>query len=227
MAVRGRPRTLMAANAPRRDPAAIAALALSVLACCPVVSLLGVLMGSLSLVRIRASGGALTGRGLAWTAIAVSVVVGIGSSTLLERVSTRAQAEISSQTRLATTQLFGDGPDPGAWWPSGMAAGARAFGDRIRSELGLLKSVTTAQGDTMWTGTGAQETLRLHMTFERGDVIGATRIAISADPSTWTPTISMRSIELGASPSLGFAGASYPEPESAPRSAEEPSPEPR
>lgn len=200
----------MAANIPRRDPAAIAALALSVLACCPVVSLLGVLLGSLSLVRIRASGGALTGRGLAWTAIAVSVVIGIGSSTLLERIANRAQVEISSQTRLATTQLFSDGPDPGAWWPSGMAAGAREFGGRIRSELGALKSVTTAQGDTLWTGTGAQETLRLHMTFERGDIIGATRVAISADPRTWTPTISMQSIELGESPSLGFAGAAYP-----------------
>ena len=201
----------MAAKGPRRDPAALAALALSVFACCPVVSLLGVLLGSLSLVRIRASGGALTGRRLAWTAIAVSVVIGIGSSTLLERLAGRAQSEISSQTRLAATQLFSDGPDPGAWWPSEMAAGARDFGARIRSQLGSLKSVTTAQGDTLWTGTGAQETLRLHMTFERGDVIGATRIAISADPRTWTPTISMRSIELGASESLGFAGAAYPE----------------
>lgn len=200
----------MAANVPRRDPAAIAALALSVLACCPVVSLLGVLLGSLSLVRIRSSGGALTGRGLAWTAIAVSVVVGVGSSTVLERIANRAQTEIAAQTRLAATQLFGEGPDPGAWWPSEMAAGARAFGGRIRSELGALKSVTTAQGDTLWTGTGAQETLRLHMTFERGDIIGATRIAISADPRTWTPTISMRSIELGASASLGFEGAAYP-----------------
>lgn len=201
----------MAANGPRRDPAAIAALALSAFACCPVVSLLGVLLGSLSLVRIRASGGALTGRPIAWTAIAVSVVIGIGSSTLLERLAGRAQSEISSQTRLAAAQLFSDGPDPGAWWPSEMAAGARAFGARIRSELGTLKSVTTAQGDTEWTGSGAQETLRLHMTFERGDIIGATRIAISADPRTWTPTISMRSIELGTSESLGFAGAAYPE----------------
>ena len=200
----------MAANGPRRDPAAIAALALSVLACCPVVSLLGVLLGSLSLVRIRASGGALTGRGLAWSAIAVSVVLGIGSSTVLERVADRVQTEIASQTRLATAQLFGEGPDPGAWWPSGMASGAREFGARVRSELGALKSVTTAQGDTLWTGTGAQETLRLHMTFERGDIIGATRIAISADPRTWTPTISMRSMELGASASLGFEGAAYP-----------------
>lgn len=183
---------------------------MSVLACCPVVSLLGVLLGSLSLVRIRTSGGSLTGRGMAWVAIAVSVVLGIGSSTLLERVAGRAQTEISSQTRLAATQLFGDGPDPGAWWPSEMAAGAREFGNRIRAELGALKSVTTAQGDTLWTGTGAQETLRLHMTFERGDIIGATRVAISADPRTWTPTISMRSIELGSSPSLGFAGAAYP-----------------
>lgn len=201
----------MAANGPRRDPAALAALALSALACCPVVSLLGVLLGSLSLVRIRASGGALTGRGLAWTAIAASVVIGVGSSTLLERLAGRAQSEISSQTRLATTQLFSDGPDPGAWWPSEMAAGAREFGARVRSQLGTLKSVTTAQGDTEWTGSGAQETLRLHMSFERGDIIGATRIAISADPRTWTPTISMRSIELGASESLGFAGAAYPE----------------
>lgn len=200
----------MAANAPRRDPAAIAALALSVLACCPVVSLLGVLLGSLSLVRIRSSGGALTGRGMAWIAIAVSVVLGIGSSSVLERIANRAQTEIASQTRLAASQLFGEGPDPGAWWPSEMAAGAREFGGRIRSELGALKSVTTAQGDTLWTGTGAQETLRLHMTFERGDIIGATRVAISADPRTWTPTISMRSIELGASASLGFEGAAYP-----------------
>lgn len=208
----------MAANGPRRDPAALAALALSVFACCPVVSLLGVLLGSLSLVRIRASGGALTGRGLAWTAIAVSVVIGIGSSTLLERLAGRAQSEISSQTRLATTQLFSDGPDPGAWWPSEMAAGAREFGARIRSQLGTLKSVTTAQGDTQWTGAGAQETLRLHMTFERGDIIGATRIAISADPRTWMPTISMRSIELGPSQSIGFEGAAYPEVDgSAPR----------
>ncbi len=200
----------MAANVPRRDPAAIAALALSVLACCPVVSLLGVLLGSLSLVRIRTSGGALTGRGLAWTAIAVSVVVGVGSSTVLERIANRAQTEIASQARLTATQLFGEGPDPGAWWPSEMAAGAREFGGRIRSELGALKSVTTAQGDTLWTGTGAQETLRLHMTFERGDIIGAARVAISADPRTWTPAISMRSIELGASASLGFEGATYP-----------------
>lgn len=195
---------------PRRDPAAIAALVLSVFACCPVVSLLGVLLGSLSLVRIRTSGGSLTGRGMAWCAIAISVVVGVGSSTVLERVANRAQTEIASQTRLATTQLFGEGPDPGAWWPSELASGARAFGARMRSELGPLKSVTTAQGDTSWTGTGAQETLRLHLTFERGDIIGATRIAISADPRTWTPTISMRSIELGASQSLGFEGASYP-----------------
>lgn len=200
----------MAANGPRRDPLALAALGVSVLACCPVVSLLGVLMGSLSLMRIRTSGGALTGRAFAWAAIAVSVALGVGSSTLLERLANGAQAEISSQTRLATSQLFGDGPDPGAWWPSDMAAGAREFGARVRSELGMLKSVTTAQGDTQWTGTGAQETLRLHMTFERGDVIGAARIAISADPRTWTPTISMRSIELGESPSLGFGGASYP-----------------
>ena len=190
---------------------AIAAIALSVLACCPVVSLLGVLMGSLSLVRIRASGGALIGRRMAWAAIAMSVVVGIGSSALLERVADRAQTEISAQARLAAIQLFGSGPDPGAWWPSEMASGAREFGARIRARLGELKSVTTAQGDTLWTGTGAQETLRLHMTFERGDVIGATRIAISADPRTWTPTISMRSIELGESPSLGFEGAAYPE----------------
>lgn len=217
----------MAANGPRRDPAAIAALALSVLACCPVVSLLGVLLGSLSLVRIRASGGALTGRGLAWAAIAVSVVLGIGSSTVLERVAHRAQTEIASQTRLAVTQLFGDGPDPGAWWPSDLASGAREFGNRIRSELGALKSVTTAQGDTLWTGTGAQETLRLHMTFERGDIIGATRIAISADPRTWTPTISMRSVELGASASLNFEGAVYPKVGDVPASAAEPSPEPR
>lgn len=175
------------------------------------MSLLGVLMGSMSLVRIRASGGALTGRRMAWAAIAISVIVGIGSSAVLERVASRAQSEISAQVRLATAQLFGSGPDPGAWWPSDMAQGAREFGARIRSQLGELKSITTAQGDTLWTGTGAQETVRLHMTFARGDVIGATRIAISADPRSWTPTISMRSIELGESPSLGFEGAAYPE----------------
>lgn len=150
------------------------------------------------------------GRRMAWTAIAISVTVGVVSSTILERVADRARTEISAQTRLATTQLFGEGPDPGAWWPSEMASGARAFGARIRSELGPLKSVTTAQGETSWSGSGAQETLRLHMTFERGDIIGATRIAISADPLSWTPTISMRSVELAASPSMGFEGASYP-----------------
>jgi hypothetical protein len=203
----------MAGTAPRRDPAAIAALALSVLACCPVVSLMGVLLGSLSLMRIRMSGGALTGRRMAWTAIGISVVVGIGASTLLERIAARAQSEISSQATLATTQLFGDGPDPGAWWPSDQAAGAREFGARIRAELGALKSVTTAQGDTQWTGRGAEETLRLYATFERGDAIGACRVAVSADPRTWLPTISMRSIELGASKTLGFDGAAYPEPE--------------
>lgn len=200
----------MAATGPRRDPVALAALGLSVLACCPVVSLMGVLLGSLSLMRIRTSAGSLTGRGCAWTAIAVSVALGVGSSTLLERVANSAQVAIASQTRLATSQLFGEGPDPGAWWPSDMASGAREFGARIRSELGALKSVTTAQGDTQWTGSGAEEMVRLHLTFERGDVIGATRIAISADPRTWTPTISMRSVELGESPSLGFPGAAYP-----------------
>jgi hypothetical protein len=153
----------------------------------------------------------LTGRGLAWAAVITSVTLGIVSSTVLERVANSAQVEISSQTRLAATQLFGDGPDPGAWWPSSMAAGARQFGARMRSELGPLKSVTTTPGDTQWTGTGAEEVVRLHMTFERGDIIGATRIAISADPRTWLPSISMRSIELGESPSLGFKGAVYPD----------------
>lgn len=217
----------MAANGPRRDPAAIAALVASVFACCPLLSLIGVLLGSLSLIRVRASAGALKGRGMAWTAIAISVVVGIGSSSVLERFASRVQIEISSQTRLATTQLFGEGPDPGAWWPSEMGSGARAFGARIRSELGELKSVTTSQGDTQWTGTGAQETLRLHMTFERGDIIGATRVAISADPRTWTPTISMRSIELGASPSLGFAGAVFPEVSESAKSEADLAPTPR
>jgi hypothetical protein len=161
---------------------------------------------------------------MAWTAIAISVVVGIGASTLLERLASRAQAEIASQATLATTQLFGQGPDPGAWWPSDRAAGAREFGARIRAELGALKSVTTAQGDTRWTGRGAEETLRLYATFERGDVIGACRVAVAADPRTWLPTISMRSIEFGASQTLGFDGAAYPEPESPDATAPDPAP---
>jgi hypothetical protein len=178
-----------------------------------MASLMGILMGAVSLMRIRASGGALVGRGMAWTAIIASAVLGVASSAMLERLSSRAEAEIGSQVRMATMQMFTDGPDPGAWWPADMASGAREFGARVRAELGPLKSLTTSSGERRWMGSGAEETLRLYMTFERGDMIGACRVAISADPRTWLPTVSMRSIELAGSASLGVPAAGYPAPE--------------
>lgn len=207
----------------RRDPFSIAALVMGCLACCPMASLMGILLGALSLARIRTSDGALTGRRLAWAGIIASAVIGIGSSALLERIADRAQSEISAQTVMATTQLFGTGADPGAWWPSSLAPGARTFGRETRTALGALKSVTTRHGATAWTDEGAQETLQLYMEFDRGTIIGAATVVVSADPRTWLPTISLRSVELGESESIGFAGASYPPTPSAP---EPPSPEP-
>jgi hypothetical protein len=65
----------------QRSGMATASLICALILCCPIVTLIGVILGIVALLRMRGKG--LTGRGLAWAGIIIGLVVTVLSSLFL------------------------------------------------------------------------------------------------------------------------------------------------
>ena len=87
----------------QRSGMATASLICALILCCPIVTLIGVILGIVALLRMRGKG--LTGRGLAWAGIIIGLVVTVLSSLFLY-VATNVGIGILEQTpESATTAI--------------------------------------------------------------------------------------------------------------------------
>lgn len=87
----------------KRSGVATASLICSLIICCPLVTLVGVILGIVALFRIR--GSQMTGRGLAWSGIVIGVVT-TTLTTLFIVIAANAVFKILEQTpKLVTTAI--------------------------------------------------------------------------------------------------------------------------
>jgi len=87
----------------KRSGLATASIICSVMICCPIVTLVGVILGIVALLRIRGSQKA--GRGLAWAGIIIGLVTTTLSSLLIAFVANAAFEVLEQTPKLVTTAI--------------------------------------------------------------------------------------------------------------------------
>ena len=87
----------------KRSGLATASLICSLIVCCPIVTIVGVILGIVALFRIRSSG--MTGRGLAWSGIIIGLLTTIVSSLIIAFIASAAMEVLDQTPKLVTTAI--------------------------------------------------------------------------------------------------------------------------
>lgn len=179
----------------RTDPLAWIAVGLGTAACCPAAAVGGVLVGMVSLLRIRKSDGLLGGTGVAWFGIALSLLIGAASLLVTERLQTAQSSNTLSDVRSAVEQTLGGGVDASAWWVPEAHAGLPDFQREVSALLAPVKVGATTQTDTQ-IGNPPIGRFRLILHTRSGDAIASVEALLITDWSTWLPGPRLRSMEI-------------------------------
>ncbi|MCH2161991.1 MAG: hypothetical protein MK085_08985 [Phycisphaerales bacterium] len=198
----------MKAPLPARPPTsqlALAAFLCSILVCVPMLGLVAVLLGALSLSRIRNSGGAIGGRRLALWAM------GIGSAMLviwvmgldrfqgwyLGNVETRMTTALESAVQAA---IEGDPAGVRSEWGStATMLGDEAileFGKTADSRWGGLLSVSLNRSNTVGTVLDPAMTATFEFEFETTSRPGAATFALVTNAGELLPSTRILQMEI-------------------------------
>jgi len=167
---------------------------------------IAIALGLLALDRIRASGGVLRGRGLAWTGMLTglaTMILAVVWASAVESMHQNLDRELDG----ALKATFGATDDASArealagWSPSGSdglsAAQVQRFAADVRARLGALDTVGLVSQQASPSLLG--DHLVTHMVtldFEKGrrSAVGTARIQTSLE--TWTPTRRLAGIHI-------------------------------
>jgi hypothetical protein len=186
----------------------VVALVLSVVACCPLVSLLGALLGIAAYRRITLSGGLLRGRRVAQTAIILGVGLSIASSIVWSKVQSSLvgwtnDAAVTCVESFVRAAQRGDASGARSRWAgSTQAAGAAnddsvlGFGAAASDRYGSLRAfrVTSivSAGSMLASGLDVAGTF----SFERRELPGSAGFVLEP-VSMWSmPVLRLRQIVI-------------------------------
>lgn len=194
-------------RSPKTHSLAVIALVCSLVLCCPITSLLGVIFGWFSMRAIDASEGRLRGRKLAIWAIIVGLVMLPIQFLLLDRFETSVDQQINSGLEKCVARVFDiDAPDRAKLLQQTFVAvrgkyptpeEADAFAKSVTEQLGAYRSVSIIQR-SMARDSFLQTNLQLALvfTFENGTVTGgADADLVPTPPSVW-PDVRLRLLEI-------------------------------
>lgn len=166
-------------------------------------------LGMLALDRIRASGGVLRGRGLAWTGIAgglCTIALAVIWASGVESLRRQLDREFDEALR-ATFAANDDASARKAlalWSASGgaelNAAQITAFAAEIRAKLGELESVGLVSQEAAPSLIGDHfVTHMVSLDFARGRRSGVVSAKMQTSVESWLPTVRLASIHLNDS----------------------------
>lgn len=195
MPTAGRPRN---PDRPRLEPFALAALLTAlVLGWCPLTAIAAVVLGGIALHRIVRSGGARTGRGLAFAGMGIALGILFlelsVAGKLLEEVQESMDAQAVAAIESSITPLPESAP---AWDPSVGAPSAESIAGFARTVTARVGAVT-AVAITRRTAEGVSVPVistAFNASCERGTVFGNATFGVV--PATLPPTLVLRSIEV-------------------------------
>ena len=169
-------------SVPKRSGLATAALIASLIICCPITTIIGPILGIISLVSLRGKPH-ISGKGFAWTAIIVGVIATViwaFAGIFIGKMAIQF-IEKSSEVTTSTIQAGYDGDYVA--FRSGLARDAvqvsddeiKTFIDELETRYGKFDSASlNLEGDTRRTGASAPNTAATPMRFlfESTDVVG-------------------------------------------------------
>ena len=168
---------------------------------------MAVLLGMMALDRIRASGGALRGRGLAWTGIISGIATVALSVAWISFVSNLwdawvAQLDRGVRTTFQTTEASGGQAALALWGPSpGAIVSAQdivAFASDARARYGEFDSLQLVSRDVVPSLTGDHMvTFVVNFEFAKGRRSGVVNARLTQPATTsggWAPALEIASI---------------------------------
>ncbi len=187
------------------DPVALVASVGTLLACCPIASVVGVTLGLVSYNRIRKSEGRLRGKRLALGCAVTSLVVGVISWSIGNRFQTAGRSAMSSEVRIAMDQFLSGSVEPSAWWSDVDAGGLLAFQSEVRDRLGQAKTASVTETDIEVSLTSIAR-FRLLIESESHRAVASVTVGLVTDSRTFLPSIRIHSLEIEnqGDPSLVF-----------------------
>jgi hypothetical protein len=190
---------------PTPPPIRVSTLAIvaMVLAClpCPPMSLLGSVLGLLAMSRIRDAAGTLRGRMLAKVAIVVGLLMSLGGVLLLSALETefnswRDQAVARTVHVFLEASLNDNISGAITRWDVDATpiseAQVAAFGERIRQQLGEMKSLRVGKISPAGGGLSLSRPVDawLLLEFDKGTFNGSARVMLNQ--SLLNPSITVR-----------------------------------
>jgi hypothetical protein len=194
---------------PRTHVPAYIGLACSLVLCCPVTSLIGVLVGWLSLRAIDASGGRLGGRRLALSAVILGLAMLPFQFLLLSVYNERSAAVINDGLSNCVVTVFDiDGDDRKkaleqvfvrhrGRYPT--PALVDAFVDDVTGDLGGFRSVSIVQRSVQSNFTRSLHDVALVFTFDDTMATGGAVCELIMNPTSFHLEVRLVELEINLS----------------------------